>query len=57
LNSQHRPGHLGPPPYATLKDFTPVCNLVSFPLILSVYAAHPAKNLPELVALRPAGCG
>jgi tripartite-type tricarboxylate transporter receptor subunit TctC len=38
------------PPYTTLRDFTPVCNLVSFPLILSVYAAHPAKNLPELVA-------
>jgi tripartite-type tricarboxylate transporter receptor subunit TctC len=38
------------PPYATLKDFTPICNLVSFPLILSVYTAHPAKNLQELVA-------
>jgi tripartite-type tricarboxylate transporter receptor subunit TctC len=38
------------PPYATLRDFAPVCNLVSFPLILSVYTTHPAKNLPELVA-------
>jgi tripartite-type tricarboxylate transporter receptor subunit TctC len=38
------------PPYATLNDFTPISNLASFPLILSVYAAHPAKNLPELVA-------
>jgi tripartite-type tricarboxylate transporter receptor subunit TctC len=38
------------PPYTTLKDFTPISNLVSFPLILSVYTAHPAKNLPELVA-------
>ncbi len=38
------------PPYTTLKDFVPICNLVSFPLILSVYTAHPAKNLPELVA-------
>jgi tripartite-type tricarboxylate transporter receptor subunit TctC len=38
------------PPYATLKDFTPISNLVSFPLILSVYASHPAKSLPELVA-------
>jgi tripartite-type tricarboxylate transporter receptor subunit TctC len=38
------------PPYATLRDFTPISNLVSFPLILSVYTAHPAKNLPELVA-------
>jgi tripartite-type tricarboxylate transporter receptor subunit TctC len=38
------------PPYATLKDFVPISNLVSFPLVLSVYAAHPAKSLPELVA-------
>jgi tripartite-type tricarboxylate transporter receptor subunit TctC len=38
------------PPYTTLKDFVPICNLVSFPLILSVYTAHPAKTLPELVA-------
>jgi tripartite-type tricarboxylate transporter receptor subunit TctC len=38
------------PPYATLKDFTPVTNLASFPLLLSVYAAHPAQDLPELVA-------
>ena len=38
------------PPYATLKDFAPVSNLASFPLILSVYPSHPAKNLQELVA-------
>lgn len=38
------------PPYSTLKDFVPICNLVSFPLILSIYTAHPAKTLPELVA-------
>jgi tripartite-type tricarboxylate transporter receptor subunit TctC len=38
------------PPYTTLKDFIPISNLVSFPLVLSVYTAHPAKNLPELVA-------
>ena len=38
------------PPYTTLKDFVPICNLVSFPLILSVYTEHPAKSLPELVA-------
>jgi tripartite-type tricarboxylate transporter receptor subunit TctC len=38
------------PPYTTLKDFAPISNLVAFPLILSVYAAHPAKNLQELVA-------
>jgi tripartite-type tricarboxylate transporter receptor subunit TctC len=38
------------PPYVTLRDFVPISNLVSFPLILSVYSAHPAKDLAELVA-------
>jgi tripartite-type tricarboxylate transporter receptor subunit TctC len=38
------------PPYTTLTDFTPITNLVSFPLILSVHTAHPAQTLPELVA-------
>jgi tripartite-type tricarboxylate transporter receptor subunit TctC len=38
------------PPYTTLRDFVPISNLVSFPLILSVYGAHPAKDLRELVA-------
>jgi tripartite-type tricarboxylate transporter receptor subunit TctC len=38
------------PPYATLKDFAPISNLASFPLILSVYPSHPAKNVQELVA-------
>jgi tripartite-type tricarboxylate transporter receptor subunit TctC len=33
----------------TLKDFTPITSLASFPLIVSVYSAHPARNLPELV--------
>jgi tripartite-type tricarboxylate transporter receptor subunit TctC len=38
------------PPYTTLKDFAPISNLASFPLILAVYADHPAQNLPELMA-------
>src|SRR5579859_3086868 len=38
------------PPYATLKDFAPISNLASFPLILSTYPSHPAKNVQELVA-------
>jgi len=38
------------PPYATLKDFAPISNLAAFPLILSVYPSHPAKNVQELVA-------
>lgn len=38
------------PPYATLKEFAPISNLASFPLILSIYPSHPAKNVLELVA-------
>ncbi len=38
------------PPYDTLKSFAPISNLASFPLILSVYPSHPAKNLQELVS-------
>src|SRR5262245_16201490 len=38
------------PPYATLRDFAPISNLSSFPLILSVYPSHPAQNVQELVA-------
>jgi tripartite-type tricarboxylate transporter receptor subunit TctC len=37
------------PPYATLKDFAPISNLASFPLILSVHPSNPAKNVQELV--------
>jgi tripartite-type tricarboxylate transporter receptor subunit TctC len=38
------------PPYATLRDFAPISELASFPLILSVHPSHPAKNVQELVA-------
>jgi tripartite-type tricarboxylate transporter receptor subunit TctC len=38
------------PPYATLKEFAPISNLASFPLILSIYPSHPAKNVQELVS-------
>ena len=38
------------PPYTTLKDFAPISNLASFPLILSVHPSNPAKNVEELVA-------
>jgi tripartite-type tricarboxylate transporter receptor subunit TctC len=37
------------PPYATLKDFAPISNLASFPLILSVNPSDPAKDVRELV--------
>src|SRR5580700_8496296 len=32
------------PPYDTLKDFVPISNLASFPLILSVHPSQPARN-------------
>src|SRR5215467_4731084 len=38
------------PPYGALKDFAPISNLASFPLILSVYPSHPAKTVQELVS-------
>jgi tripartite-type tricarboxylate transporter receptor subunit TctC len=38
------------PPYATLKDFAPISNIASFPLILSIYPSHPAKTVQELVS-------
>jgi tripartite-type tricarboxylate transporter receptor subunit TctC len=38
------------PPYDTLKEFIPVSEIASFPLILSTYPAHPAKTVLELVA-------
>jgi len=38
------------PPYSTLKDFAPISNLASFPLILSIHPSHPSKNVGELVA-------
>src|SRR6266849_7681988 len=38
------------PPYATLRDFAPISNLASFPLILSVYPSHSAQNIQELVS-------
>jgi tripartite-type tricarboxylate transporter receptor subunit TctC len=38
------------PPYATLKDFAPISNLASFPLILVVHPSNRARNVQELVA-------
>jgi len=37
------------PPYDTHKAFAPVSMLASFPLILTVYPSHPARNVRELV--------
>jgi tripartite-type tricarboxylate transporter receptor subunit TctC len=38
------------PPYDTLKSFAPISMIASFPLILTVYPSHPAKDVKELVA-------
>jgi len=37
-------------PYDPLKDFTPITNLVNFPLLLVTHPSVPAKNVRELVA-------
>jgi tripartite-type tricarboxylate transporter receptor subunit TctC len=36
--------------YRTLKDFVPISMIASFPLILVVHPANPAKNLQDLIA-------
>jgi tripartite-type tricarboxylate transporter receptor subunit TctC len=38
------------PPYHTTKDFVPLSMVAAFPLILSIYPSHPAKNVQELIA-------
>ena len=42
------------PPYATLKDFAPISNLASFPLILVVHPSNPAKYVQDLVTFMKA---
>ena len=37
--------------FDTLKDFTPITNLVNLPSVLLVHPSVPAKNLKELIAL------
>jgi tripartite-type tricarboxylate transporter receptor subunit TctC len=37
------------PPYDTLKEFAPISELASFPLILAVHPTNPARNVQELV--------
>jgi tripartite-type tricarboxylate transporter receptor subunit TctC len=38
-------------PYDPLKDFSPITNLVNYPLLLVTHPSVPAKNVRELVAL------
>lgn len=44
-------------PYDPLKDFSPVTNLVNFPLLLVTHPSVPAKTTRELVALAKAKPG
>lgn len=36
--------------FNVLRDFAPVAGVVAFPMVITVSAAFPAKNLPELIA-------
>lgn len=36
--------------YSTLRDFTPISMMASFPLLMVVHADHPAKTVKEFVA-------
>jgi tripartite-type tricarboxylate transporter receptor subunit TctC len=38
-------------PYDTLKDFTPVIDLVEMPLVMIVHPSSPAKNVKEFIEL------
>jgi tripartite-type tricarboxylate transporter receptor subunit TctC len=44
-------------PYDSIRDFMPVSHLVSFPQVLVVHPAVPARNLPELIAHAKANPG
>ena len=43
--------------YDTLKDFTPISNMVNFPLLLVSHPSLPVKNVKELIALAKARPG
>ena len=38
-------------PYDTLRDFTPIANMINFPLMLVAHPSLPVKNVTELIAL------
>jgi len=44
-------------PYDTLRDFTPIANMINFPLMLVAHPSLPVKNVKELVALAKARPG
>ena len=43
--------------YDTLRDFTPISNMVNFPLLLVAHPSLPVKNVRELIALAKARPG
>ncbi len=43
--------------YATLRDCTPISNMVNFPLLLVAHPSLPVKNVKELIALAKARPG
>ncbi len=51
------PGLFRKLPYDPIKDFAPISQLVSAPLVLMVHPSVPAKNLAELLALARAKPG
>ena len=44
-------------PYDTLRDFTPIANMINFPLMLVAHPSLPVKNVKDLVALAKAKPG
>ena len=38
-------------PYNTLRDFTPIANMINFPLMLVAHPSLPVKNVKDLIAL------
>ena len=38
-------------PYDTLRDFTPIANMINFPLMLVAHPSLPVKSVKELIAL------
>jgi tripartite-type tricarboxylate transporter receptor subunit TctC len=41
-------------PYNTLRDFTPIANMINFPLMLVAHPSLPVKNVKDLIALAKA---
>ncbi len=41
-------------PYNTLRDFTPIANMINFPLLLVAHPSLPVKNVKDLIALAKA---